>query len=171
MFYICIESQQIQIMKTSYLFPHRFKKLGWIILLPGLVLGMLVISSNFELDWLQLSVPSLLNETVMGSTQWFTWTEQNLTDELATVLIIAGLMLVSFSKERNEDEFISRIRLESLVWATHTNYIVLLLSALFIYGTTFFLAMTFNMFTILGFFTIRFHWALHNSKKMIGHEK
>ena len=70
-----------------------------------------------------------------------------------------------------EDEFIEKIRLESLVWSVYANYILLLLAMVFLYNFDFLWFMTFNMFTILIFFIIRFNWQILKLKKASFDEK
>ena len=70
-----------------------------------------------------------------------------------------------FSKEKDEDEFIAKMRLESLVWATYVNYSILLLALIFVFGIAFFWVMAANMFTLLFFFIIRFHWVMTRARK------
>jgi len=86
------------------------------------------------------------------------------------VLIISGLM-VAFSKEKDEDEFISSIRLSSLVWATYWNYAILLVALILVYDLTFYWVMLFNMFTILVLFIVKFNWSIWRSRKLIGYEE
>ncbi len=91
--------------------------------------------------------------------------ELDMFDELILVLIIVGSILVNFSCQQTEDEYINKLRLESLVWATYVNYSVILFSILFIHGFSFLWVTTFNLFTILLFFMIRFHWVLYRVSK------
>ena len=60
----------------------------------------------------------------------------------------------------DEDEFIMKLRLESLVWAVYVNYAILILTILFVYELHFFSILVFNMFTLLIFFAIRFNLLL-----------
>ena len=80
-------------------------------------------------------------------------------------------MFIAFSKEKNEDEFINKIRLDSLVWATYVNYIVLIISTIFVYEFTYLWVMIINMLTTLIFFIIRFNWQLIKLKKAMSHEE
>ena len=82
----------------------------------------------------------------------------NVLNEIVGVLMLVSSILVAFSKERVEDEYIAKLRLESLVWAVYVNYAILLVSFLFIFDMSFLWVMIFNMFTILWFFIIRFSW-------------
>ncbi|MGB3922738.1 MAG: hypothetical protein WBL00_02275, partial [Bacteroidales bacterium] len=97
--------------------------------------------------------------------------ENNVLDEISSILLIIGALLIAFSKEKTEDEFISKIRLESLVWATYINYAILIFAIIFIYDMTFLWVLVFNMFTLLVFFLIRFNWALYKSKNQISNEE
>ena len=95
----------------------------------------------------------------------------NVLNEICGVLIILSGLLVAFSKEKEEDELISMIRLESLVWATYWNYAILLLGFVLVYDMAFLTVMVFNMFTILILFIIKFNWALHKLKKSLLYEE
>jgi len=152
-------------MKTSFLFPNSFKKVGWLLLIPSTVLGLLVIFADFEISFLTLTVFTLFNDASIFKAQAADgpMIYNNLTNELAGVIFMVGAILVGFSKEKQEDEYIAKIRLESLVWATYLNYGFLLFGLLFVYGLPFLTFMVFNMFTVLIFFIIRFHLALNQS--------
>ena len=89
----------------------------------------------------------------------------NILNEILGISIIISGLLVAFSKEQNEDEFISRIRLESLVWATFLNYGHVLFALIFFYDFSFLTFMIINMFTILLFFIIRFNWKIWKLQK------
>lgn len=90
--------------------------------------------------------------------------DNNILNEILGIIMIISSVLVAFSKEVNEDEYISKIRLESLVWAVYLNYAILLLAFVFVYGMSFLWVMIFNMFTILIFFIIRFNWQIRKLK-------
>jgi hypothetical protein len=92
-------------------------------------------------------------------------------DEISGLLLIIGGLLIVSSKAKSEDEFISKIRLESLLWATYVNYFILILTIIFIYDLIFFWILVFNMFTVLIFFIFRFNWVLYKSKKQIRDEE
>jgi hypothetical protein len=91
--------------------------------------------------------------------------DYNLTNELALTGLIIGLMMIAFSKERQEDEFINKLRLESLQWAVIINYILLLIATWFINGASFLQVMMYNMLTVLVIFIIRFHLLLIRIKR------
>ena len=84
----------------------------------------------------------------------------NFTDEIATIGSIVGLILIAFSKVKVEDEYVSKIRLESLQWAVYFNFAMLILATLFVHGMAYFQVIIFNIFTPLVFFIVRFYYIL-----------
>lgn len=161
-------------MKTKLLLPNQFKKVGWIILIPSTLLGLYVIISDNTFDFLNVRVFTIYNKSFLfdsSETVRFGFIGHNLTNTVAGILFIVGAMFVAFSREKSEDEFIAKIRLESLLWATYINYAILLFCFLFFYEYEFLYVMIFNMFTILIIFIIRFYYMLHRAKKSLSHEK
>ena len=41
-------------MKTRFLFPHVYRKVGWIILVPFILIGIPIVFWNFKFDFLDL---------------------------------------------------------------------------------------------------------------------
>lgn len=101
----------------------------------------------------------------LGKTQFFGWVQNDVLDEIVCVLTIVGALFVMFSKQKNEDEYISSLRLNALSWAVMINYAVLLFAVLFVYDFSFLWVLIFNMFTILFIFILRFYWLLHQASK------
>lgn len=158
-------------MKTNYLLPAGFKRIGWFIFIAGILLGIVYLIEQPDIDFLNVPVFSIAENGVFEESKNFTFTKNNIFDEISGLLIIVGALFIAFSKEKSEDEFISKIRLDSLVWATYVNYTILILAILFAYDMAFLWVMIFNMFTLLIFFIIRYNWALYNLKKQTGDEE
>ncbi len=159
-------------MTTRFLFSNKYKKIGWLILIPALIAGLSAWLFEFNFDsLLQTKVFAIINEDIFSSSGMFKVIENGVFDELVSIFIILGGILVGFSKERDEDEFIASLRSESLVWATYVNYGVLLLTILFVFGMSFFWVLVFNMFTMLLFFILRFNLLLYRNKKSLAHEE
>lgn len=161
-------------MSTQLLLPSRFKRIGWFILIPSLVLGIILISKGYEAEWLNLRVFSLFNDNALfdnGNHRNFSFVETNVTNTIVGMLFLVGALMVSFSKEKREDEFIANLRLSSLLWSVWVNYVLLLVAFLLVYGLAFFSVMVYNMFTILIIFIIRFNYILWRSAKSVVDEK
>ena len=158
-------------MKLNYLFPNKYKKIGWALLIPSVIFGLITLIFDFEPIFLDFKVPAILVDEILGKKVLFGFIENNILNEIVGIFIIVSSILVAFSEEVNEDEYISKIRLESLVWAVYINYGILLVAFLFIYDFSFFWVMMLNMFTILLFFIIRFHLQISKQKNMLNNEE
>lgn len=150
------------IMKASYLLPHKYKIVGWVLFILGLVTGSIIVFGGYELDILKVNVLSIYDEGgflgLEGEEGFFNIIENSILDELAALSTIIGGLLVGFTKEKVEDEFIYKLRNDSLVWAIIFNYMILVFTILFVYEFTFFHVLVFNMFTPLLFFVFRFNF-------------
>jgi hypothetical protein len=158
-------------MSNKLLLPHKYKKAGWILLVPSIVLGIFVTVTGFEPEWLDARVFSFFPGQLPGKYRVMGLTYANLASTIVGVLFIIGALLTGFSKEKNEDEFISNLRLSSLLWAVLVNYSLLLLAFIFIYGMAFLNVMIYNMFTVLLLFIIRFNYILYKNSKPVPDEK
>lgn len=152
-------------MELKYLLPHKFKLIGGILLMVGIILLIVMFYGQFEFEWLTGKVPEIqhyiLNDDGTENTvREILWKNNNLTDELAIVLALVGALLFGFSKERQEDEFIYKLRLESLFWALIINTIIFIVATITVYGPNFFTIMAYNMFTPLLIYILRFNFLL-----------
>jgi len=167
-------------METRFLLSNKFKLIGWIILIPSTVLGIfqIIYLTGFGLGsglkFLDLKVFTIYSSSFApwgGTSVIFGFDKVNIMGTIIGILFILGAVMVAFAKEKHEDEFIAKIRLESFMWATYINYAILLFCFLFFYGTGFMYVMIFNMFTIIILFIVRFNYVLHRSTKSLRYEK
>jgi len=162
-------------MKTRFLFPHRYKKIGWVLLVASIALiiwtsivGDINFLQNVKILMIYNSGYQFGNHAEEG---FFKLVNYDITFSLVYILFIAGGLLVAFSKVKNEDEYIAKIRFESLLWAMYINFIFLILAIVCIWGLTFLTIIACNIFLIILLFIIRFHILLFKLKKSIKHEK
>lgn len=152
-------------MLAKLLLPHSFKKIGWYLFIPSTIISILISITGYEASWLTTKVFAVFNTEFFGKSQYFTSIQANITNTMVGALFIVGAIFVGFSKEKIEDEFIENIRLSSLLWAVWVNYILLLFSFIFIYGTAFMSVMIYNMFTVMLIFILRFNYIIHRHTK------
>jgi hypothetical protein len=106
-------------MEPRFLLPHQMRPLGWILALPGCVLGYLAAYKDFKIPHFGINYwPRNVN--------YHGPVYQDLTNTLALTLIIAGLFFVAFSREKKEDELTARMRYNALYWAVLINYLIYL---------------------------------------------
>ena len=152
--------------------PNRFKLIGWVLLVPSALLGFLLMLSDLESKLtINSKVFALYNDEILGQADHFGFISTNITNTLVGVVFILGAMMVGFSKEKQEDEYIANLRLSSLMWAVWVNYVLLFLSFIFIYGMGFLHVMIYNMFTVLIIFIVRFNVILLKNKMISTDEK
>jgi hypothetical protein len=156
-------------MKTRLLLPHRYKAIGLLIALPAFILMILNLHAEFTFKFLDFQA-SGSGKISFDQNFLFNLQSNNFTDEMGGVLLITGLLLIAFSKEKFEDERIQTIRLESLLWAVFINSIFLILSIIFFYGNLFLQIMTYNMCTPLLLFIIRFNLLMYFERKKLKKE-
>lgn len=146
-------------MKTNYLLPNKYKKLGWILFILGILGGLYMYLTDFDsTEVLKTKVLSIYDNQIFKDSSFFKIIENGVFDEICAILIILGGLLVGFTKEKQEDEYIYKLRKDSLVWALIVNYVILVVAILFVYDMTFFDVLIFNMFTPLLFFVFRFNF-------------
>jgi hypothetical protein len=160
-------------MKSRLLLPYGLKLLGWLLALPGFVLGYLVVYKAYEIPGFGLKLREANN--------LFLPAFENFTNELALILVVAGLILIAFSKQKIEDELTASIRLNALYWAILVNYawygLFIILASLnnvvhiigvrawvdFMSNDLNFLM--YNLFTPLAIFIARFYYLIYKSQE------
>jgi hypothetical protein len=153
-------------MKTNFLFPNSFKKIGWILFIPSLIIGSLLLFIGFDFDnYLVVKTFAIVNDRLFNQSIYLNFIENGILDEIITVIAIISGIFVGFSKTKNEDEYISKIRYESLIWATYFNFGLLIFTTFFIYGFPYFYILIAYIFAMLLFFIIRFNYKIYQLNK------
>ncbi len=156
-------------MVTKLLFPNSFKLIGWILFIPSFILTVLS-SVGITMPELNGKAFAISSKQFLGTKVVLGFVELNLFPTIIGICFLLGGVFVAFSKVKNEDEYISELRLSSLLWAVYVNYALLLLAFIFIYNMSFLAVMIYNMFTILLIFIIRFHFILYRTSKLSANE-
>ncbi|GGD07344.1 hypothetical protein [Hyunsoonleella pacifica] len=145
-------------MKTNYLLPHRYKILGWILFSLGILSGICLFINGYEVKYLNdTKVLAAYYHDILES-EFFKVINNQILDEIIMVFILLGGLILAFTKEKIEDEFIYKLRKDSIVWGIIFNYAILLFTIIFIYEIAFYYVLVLNMFTPLIFFIIRFNF-------------
>lgn len=153
-------------MDTKFLFPSKFKLLGWILFIPALIGIIAVIWLKIDVDsFPEVPVLAIIDNPFLSDPKYFTVIQNPILDEVLLVTMIIGGILLGFSRTTDEDEYISKIRYESLIWAMYFNFALMLFATIFIYGVIYLHFLMANMFSMLLFFNIRFHLKLYQLNK------
>lgn len=153
----------------STLFSHQLRLPGWVLLISGLLLGVAYIFFELELSFLDLNVWSIGGESSIfsqsSSDGLISLIENNITDEVASILTLVGAVLVAFSEEVMEDEYYKTLRFEAMVWALKVQAVVLLLGTIFLYDFLFLRFMMIALFSFFLFYIGRYHYLLQKDRK------
>jgi len=133
-------------MKPQFLFPYWFRHLGWGCVLAHVPLAMIGRSHG------------MVNIMDIGPGQ-SVFSGEHIFFICTTLLMAVGLFFVAFAKEKIEDEQIAQIRLTSLRWAICLNYLILIISLIFITDTGHILEP--NLWVPLLFFILHFRWKIY----------
>ena len=145
----------------NYLFNYKYKKIsGWIfyLLIP---VGLFLLLTERIQDIFVVNVFSIFSYEWIGSERTgFGWIENGLGDEIFTLLIIVSGIVNSFSKEKIEDELISRIRLESLSLSLFISFGLIIISTFLVYNINYMYVLVLNLFLIILLFNLIFKFRL-----------
>ena len=144
-------------MTKELLLPHSFKKIGWVILIPTLLLGVLMLIDGFNgyPTYLMPAQGTACYETLCSAT-----TGRALNNIALVGICIGGIFVAC-----------SRIRLNALLTALYVNYALLIATALCTYDLSFLYVMIYNLLTMLLIFLAVFRWKLWRLKHAVADEE
>ena len=153
-------------MKRSYLLPSGFRKAGWCMFIPGVILGLLYLTGEYP-AWLELGgTKALALFDGFSDTNTFSVTfNDSWTEEFIIILLAIALQFIGFSREKDEDECIANIRMNALVWAITVNTLLLIASTLLIFGLPYLTFMSIYMFSLMVLFIAKYQWLIYRFRK------
>jgi hypothetical protein len=137
--------------KKRYLFPYKTRYIGIVLFLIHLPIKLL---------W-DYYYPSGYRAPNPGGGESALFSPPHLFFIGTTLMVLVGLFLIAFSKEKVEDEQIVQLRLDSLHWAIYLNYAILLISLVLYTGHNSYHILLLNIWLPLLFFILRFQWVLY----------
>lgn len=122
-----------------FLFPHCFRLIGWIVLLPTLLLGIMLLCGSLDICGI---LETTLNDT-------------------AIIGIALGSIFISCSREHIEDEMTSAIRLKALLTSLYTYIVFLIIWTLAVNGIAYIYIMAASLVMLPLMFVVRFRYEMH----------
>jgi len=139
-------------MQAKYLFPYNSRFFG---------IGLILIHIPIKLLWDHFYPYGYDRHLSSSGSTDFLFSAPHLFFIGTTLMVLVGLFLVAFSRERVEDEQIIQLRLDSLRWAIYLNYAILLISLIIINGSESNHILMLNIWLPLLFFILRFQWVIY----------
>ncbi len=153
-------------MKSNYLFPIVFRKIGWCLFIPTLIAGICYMLNDGDVMNIGGSKVFALFDG-LTDTKYLTFTQNDSwTDEVLVILLTVSMLFIGFSREKDEDECTAHIRMRSLTWAILMNSIMLVVGTLLIFGSPYLNFMVIYLFSILFLFIIKYTWSIHTFRKI-----
>ena len=152
-------------MKNMFLIPNRFKLIGLAIFILFALIGLGSMYLEIAPSFFKFSVGNCDGQDGLDCA------EVNFLNTIAFAGTIIGLLLISFSKEKSEDEYISFLRLKSWQWSVLISYTILIILNFCVYSTPFLAVMLYNMFTVLIVFIIKFNYSMYSLRKEGGNDE
>lgn len=148
---------------NSYLLPGRLRPVGIIFLIAGLGILFLKYKFNLKPDFLEVKVFALYSFYIEAKS--FTFITHQVIEEIGGVLLLTGMFLIAFTKEKIESEIIDTFRLKAFMIASYLNFFYLLVSVLFFYGFGFVGALTIFAIFWLATYILLYRYLFYRYKK------
>ena len=145
--------------KMTFLLPRNFRFLGILFFIIGLILGIARFKYGFKPDALDLDTFAVYSSYL--ETKFMQVVRNNFGEEIAGILMVVGLFLMAFAREKTENELTSRLRLKSFFIAAYINFAFLLAAFLFTFGMAFVYMLMLNMGMGLLVYTGAFRFLLY----------
>ena len=150
-------------MKTQFLLPTRFKKLGLCMFVPFVIMAVLQWFGGVALQpythW-KLPLPAIYD-----GCRWFSMVSDTVYDEVWIIGLLLSLTFIALAKEKVEDEMITKIRLESMAWALWVTVVVFALETLWVFGFAYMESTFLTLFIYLIIFIAKFHYEMFKLKR------
>ena len=153
-----------KLQKKIYLLPTSFRYVGILLTIISLVLlyirFSLVIKPEF-LDFKVFAVYSFLLES-----KYFTFTTNHFSEEIAGLLMLAGLFLIAFASLKNENENTFELRLHSLYQALIINLIISVIAFFTLFGLGFIYFLVGQLYLFLIIYILIFYFKVYKQKTL-----
>lgn len=148
-------------MNKILLLPHSFKRIGWWLFIPTALFSLLMAIDGFN------GFPTFL---LPGSVETGV-TVDRISNNVALIGVLLGALFITCSRERIEDELITRIRLNALLAALYVTIGIAVIAALVLYDFTYLYFMIFNLCLLPVLFLVIERAMLWRLRKEASHEE
>lgn len=138
----------------SYLLPGSFRFAGFIFMIAGTILGIMRFYFGIKPDLFEQKVFALYS--VYLKTKTLKIVNDQLVEEIVGILLIAGLFMIAFAREKNENPQVNSIRLKAFFISIYLNTLFLIVSILFTFGLAFIYMTIINLVLQLFIYIIVF---------------
>ena len=149
----------------SYLQPKGFRFVGYIMTFAGAILGIMRFYFGIKPDLLDQKVFAVYS--VYLKTKTLKIESNQLIEEIVGLLLILGLLMIAFAREKDETPQISTIRLKAFFISFYINSAFLIFTILFTFGLAFIYMTVLNLVLPLSIYVIVFQILVGIERKKI----
>jgi branched-subunit amino acid transport protein AzlD len=151
-------------MNRNYiLLPGTFRFAGILFFLTGIFLGVIRFYFGVKPDLLDMKPFAFYSSYVEN--KYMQFIGNNMSEEIVGLLILCGLFLIAFSRDKVENELKAFMRVKALYLTVYAQIIFLILSILFTFGFAFVYMLMANMVFPIIFFLLSFRIFLFIHRK------
>ena len=163
-------------MKKKYLLPSCFKPIGRVLTALCVVYLVVAWTTDLDLDFDYQTVSlyayaPFSSEETCNSNPWFCKTKTSFMTTIFPIIFFIGLIFISFSRNKVEDEYITQIRESSFVSAMLIGSLLLILMTLLLYGFAYLWFSLYDVYIFLILFICIFDYRMYKLKKSTRDEK
>ncbi len=151
--------------EPSYLLPKGFRSAGVIFTSVGTILGIMRFYFGVKPDLLDQKVFAVYS--VYLKTRTMKVESNQLIEEIVGLLVILGLFMIAFAREKNESPQISSIRLKAFFISFYINMAFQIFSILFTFGLAFIYMTVLNLVLPLSIYIIAFQIMVGIERKKV----
>ncbi len=148
---------------SKYLMPNKLRIFGIIFFMAGIVLLILKYQFNLKPEFLNLKVFAIYSFYIEAKV--FTVITHQMLGDFAGILLLAGMFVVSFTREKDESAEVDELRLKAFLVGAYVNLAYLLIAVLFFFGFGFVGALTLFMVVWLLVYLVTFRILLYKKNK------
>lgn len=147
--------------RSKFLLPAKFRFVGSIFFIAGIITGVFRFYLGIKPKILDARVFAVYSEYL--DEKYMKLVNNNMGEEITLLLVLSGLFLIAFAKEKSEDELVRNIRYQSLIISFYLSFTFLLAATFFTYGFAFlYMLILFSAIPMASYIVIfRFHLYLY----------
>jgi len=140
--------------KSSILLPRGFRPVGIVFALAGVILLLIRFYYGVKPELFNIKVFAVFSSYL--ESKYFEVVRNQMIEEFGGILLLTGLFLTAFSREREEEKWMDPLRLRSFFITAYINIVFLILAILFTFGFGFVYMIILNLLLWLVIYIITF---------------
>ena len=151
----------------SFLLPRGFRLWGFILTFLGTILGIIRFYFGVKPGILDQKVYAIYS--VFLETKTMRVIKNQMIEEIVGILLIIGLFLIAFTREKMENQQVNSFRLKAFFISIYINTAFLIASLIFTFGFAFVYMMILDLILPLSIYIISFQimLAIERNKKIV----